>query len=457
MGEAPDELGVPVSSSSHADEERPIPFRSGTARQVGDVNWQRTSDEPVVVSASDEDAQAEDENLDEIREDIEHTRAELSGTIDEIQERLAPKRLVAEAKEAALGAGTNLVEDTKAAIADAAQAKADEYIGKAERIVTELSYTARDTSNSMIDTIKGNPLPTAVAVAGLGWLFMRRRHNHDYSPTRMGGHSYTGWTDTDYPRARYVRRTEAGGFSGHIDRVQDKAGDVVDKAKGTVGDVADFAGDLPDTARDFAGDVVDRTGHVVSSAGSTAMDATTDFWGAVRRNPVPAAMAGLGLAWLWMNRDEPRIRPIHTVSSTVEPVGDIASNVKGQMGDVADRALSQVSDVADRARDQIGDFGSTAQELPYRARTQIDRLLDDAPLAVGAAALAIGAAIGLALPTTSRERELMGDAREQLVDRGQELAREAQERLMHVAEQVQETAKSELQTASSDLSNGTLR
>jgi hypothetical protein len=453
MGEAPDELNVSRTSSSHVDEAKPIPFPSGTARQVGDVNWQ-PSDTPVVVSASHDEARDESEDLHEIREDIEHTRAELSETIDEIQERLAPQHLVAQAKEAALGAGSNLVEDTKAAIAEAAQAKADEYIGKAERIVTELSYTARDTSDSMLDTIKGNPLPTAVAVAGLGWLFMRRRHNHNGS--RMRSHSYTGWTDTDYPRAHYVQRTESGGIGGHIDRVQDKAGDVVDRAKGSIGDVADFAGALPGTATDMAGDVADRAGHMATSAGSTAMDAGTGFWDMVRRNPVPATLAGVGLAWMWMNRDEPRIRPVHTVSSTIEPVGDIASNVKGQVGDVADRAMSQVGNVADRAKDQIGGLGDTAQHQAYRARTQLDRLLEDAPLAVGAAALAIGAAIGLALPSTSRERELMGDAREQLMDRTQQFAHQAQERLMQVAEEVKETAKSELQTAQSDMSNGTL-
>jgi hypothetical protein len=393
----------------------------------------------VVATPSGHDARADSGDIDDIREDIEHTRAELSGTIDEIQERLAPQTLVAQAKEAALGAGSNLVEDTKAAIAEAAHAKADEYMGKAEQIVTELSYTARDTSDSMFDTIKSNPLPTAVAVAGLGWLFMRRRHHDDHSAAN--GHTYTGWTDSGYPRARYVRRPEASGISGHIDRIQDKAGDVVDRA-----------GDVVDRARDSIGDVAD-----FAAAGDIAMDAGTGFWDVVRRNPVPATMAGLGLAWLWMNRDEPRIRPIHTVSSTVEPIGDVASSVKGQVGEVADRALDQVTDVADRARGHIGELGSTAQDRAYRARTQLDRLLDDAPLAVGAAALAVGAAIGLALPTTSRERELMGDARDSLVDRGQELAREAQERLMHVAEQVHETAKSELQSASSDLSNGTLR
>jgi ElaB/YqjD/DUF883 family membrane-anchored ribosome-binding protein len=385
MGEAADELGVPASGSRDVD-------------------------------------------IHEIREDIEHTRAELSGTIDEIQERLAPQHLVEQAKEAALGAGSDLVEDTKAALAD----KADEYIGKAEQIVTELGYTARDTSGSMIDTIKANPLPTAVAAAGIGWLLLRRRNSRPH----MHGHGYTGWTDTDYPHASYVSRPRDG-VRGQIDRAQEKAGDVVDRAKDKIEDVADFA-----NARDIADDALDRAGRM----GSSAMGTGTDVWDAVRRNPLPAAMAGVGLAWLWMNRDEPRIRPMHTVSSTIEPVGGIASNVKEQVGEVADRA-----------RGQIDGLGLTAQHRAHTARTQVDRLIEDAPLAVGAAALAVGAAIGLALPTTSRERELMGDARESLMDRGQQLAHEAQERLMNVAEQVQETAKTELQHAQSDMANGSPR
>ena len=44
------------------------------------------------------------------------------------------------------------------------------------------------------------------------------------------------------------------------------------------------------------------------------------------------------------------------------------------------------------------------------------------PLAVGAVAMAVGAAVGLALPETRREQELMGDARDRVVDNAKSMA-----------------------------------
>jgi hypothetical protein len=170
---------------------------------------------------------------------------------------------------------------------------------------------------------------------------------------------------------------------------------------------------------------------MASMAGSTAVDAGSGFWDMVRRNPVPAAMTGLGIAWLMMNREETRFRPMTTVSH-------VSSNIP----------VPPVGELTDRARDQFGELGTGAQHKMYRAQSKLERTLNDTPLAIGAAAIGLGAALGLAVPTTSRERELMGGARENLIERTQEVAHTAQERLLHVAESMQETAKEELQNES---------
>ena len=60
----------------------------------------------------------------------------------------------------------------------------------------------------------------------------------------------------------------------------------------------------------------------------------------------------------------------------------------------------------------------------------------DNPLAVGAIAAGIGAAIGFALPETERENELMGQSRDAMVDRAQDLARDAAERVTNAADSV---------------------
>ena len=65
------------------------------------------------------------------------------------------------------------------------------------------------------------------------------------------------------------------------------------------------------------------------------------------------------------------------------------------------------------------------------------RLLDANPLAVGLVALAIGALIGLLLPETQKENELMGPKRDELLGQGRQVV----EDLTHRVEAVAETAK----------------
>lgn len=57
------------------------------------------------------------------------------------------------------------------------------------------------------------------------------------------------------------------------------------------------------------------------------------------------------------------------------------------------------------------------------------RLVHDNPLAVGAAAVAVGAAVGLALPSTRIEHEYMGEASEKIVDKAQQVARDAMDKV----------------------------
>jgi hypothetical protein len=473
VGKTPDELTPRPDGPNYVREEYSIPFPSGTGRHLGGVEWHpnephselgtgaagsahttpqaATSRDPSSrahdESHRDSDDADQDEDLVEISEDIEQTRAELTETIDAIQARLAPQHLVEQAKEAAFGASTNFVEETKSAFLGATIGKAEQFVGKAEQMVNDFEYTARDTGESMIDTLKANPLPAAMALFSIGWLMRRRGNNARHA---MHAHGPDSWMYSEHayedhgqfhernaPDIRYRgtsgarygagvgtsyggRATDSG-LRDRIGGVKEKAGDAVDDAKETVGDVASSATEL-------AGEAADRAARMASTAGYTAVDAGSGFWDMVRRNPVPAAMTGLGIAWLMMNREETRFRPMETVSS-------VSSNLP----------VPPVSEITDRARDQFEEIGTGAQHKMYRAQSQFGRTLNDMPLAIGAAAVGLGAAIGLAVPTTSRERELMGDARETLMERTQEVAQTAQQRILHVAETVQETAKEEIQ------------
>jgi hypothetical protein len=60
-------------------------------------------------------------------------------------------------------------------------------------------------------------------------------------------------------------------------------------------------------------------------------------------------------------------------------------------------------------------------------------MLQENPLAVGTLAVGVGAAVGLAIPETSKEHEVMGEARDNLVDKAQEKVQETQQKVQQVA------------------------
>jgi hypothetical protein len=134
------------------------------------------------------------------------------------------------------------------------------------------------------------------------------------------------------------------------------------------------------------------------------------------------------------------------VGSAAHRVQDAAGEAVGRVQDVAEGAAHRVQDVAEGAAHRVQDMtGTVASQTAYQTRRAEDRLrqaLRENPLGVGAVALAIGTAVGLAIPETERERQLMGEARDSLVERAQEAAAETFDKVQQVAEDVMQTAES---------------
>ena len=76
-------------------------------------------------------------------------------------------------------------------------------------------------------------------------------------------------------------------------------------------------------------------------------------------------------------------------------------------------AYSKVTGAVDTAYNQTYE---KVGELSTAAREQYDYYLEENPLAVGAVALALGAAVGFAIPSTRYEDQLLGETRARLVD-----------------------------------------
>ena len=159
-------------------------------------------------------------DTDEIRVEIEQTRTEMSGTIDAIQQRLAPDTLtdqakdlardatdqakaaaqevlqdaVREVKDAALEVTEHAVQEVKEAAREvtgqAKEAAWDATVGRAEDAVTNAGQTARGVGSMVIDTIKQNPIPAAIAGISIAWLYMKRPSSQGYTGGQVSGGQY---------------------------------------------------------------------------------------------------------------------------------------------------------------------------------------------------------------------------------------------------------------------------
>src|SRR5688500_3520740 len=168
-----------------------------------------------------------------------------------------------------------------------------------------------------------------------------------------------------------------------------------------------------------------------------------------KNNPMPIALVGIGLAWLMASGKNPPARYSYSSSgpSLGERAGEMRDKASGLASSMSDRASgmasstkSKISDtthaVGDRirqARDSLTSTGQSARHQMERARSGMDYMMREQPLALGAIGVAIGAVIAAMAPRTQKEDELMGDTRDRLLDQAKEAGKEKLEQAKEVA------------------------
>jgi len=192
--------------------------------------------------------------------------------------------------------------------------------------------------------------------------------------------------------------------------------------------VARAAEKVKDTAAARVQELTNAAGETVRTAGSAAHRAVArtresagGIMGMMRDNPVPAALVAVGAGWLLANARRNRRHENDDMDMDMEVD--------------ADRYWGDANTYRRRALDM-----SSVRRTGQQAQAQLQRMTSNNALLVGAGALLIGAAFGLALPETEPENALMGDARDSLVDRAQQAASDAAERLQSQASSVADAA-----------------
>lgn len=258
-----------------------------------------------------------------------------------------------------------------------------------------------------------------------------------------------GNADADVERGIAHRGAEARGFaSGEPrDEVDERTRQIRDEIEDTRGEMSETIDAIQEKLkpRNIVANATERVKTATServremaeSASETAqqaVDYTRDtaarVAGTARQNPIPLALIGLGAAW-WLT-----VRSKSTSSSFDRDAGgrDYGRGYATAYGQGAGAGQS--------------DNAESLRRVVTRRTNQLQRTIEQNPLLVGAGALMLGAAFGLAIPETEAENDWMGEARDGVVGRARDLVRDAtnqvQEAASAVADSVIETTEKQL-------------
>jgi len=178
-------------------------------------------------------------------------------------------------------------------------------------------------------------------------------------------------------------------------------------------------------------------------------DFVKDLGDAARRNPISAALIGMGIVWLFAGKAA--VRP----SEVLERTG------LDRLPDAARNAMSATQDCVASAADTLRTTSSDGIETATRMASEYSKVLPDSadvlatvrgnltdlfkaqPLALGAIGLAIGAGIAAALPNTDIEKSYLGETSETLKSKAAEIAGDQIEKASTLATDVVETVAEE--------------
>jgi ElaB/YqjD/DUF883 family membrane-anchored ribosome-binding protein len=196
--------------------------------------------------------------------------------------------------------------------------------------------------------------------------------------------------------------------------------------------------------------MAENAGRMIEEAGYTAQNAGGSIVETIKRNPIPAAMAALGIGWLATHTangerryDGSRLDRSDYRASSYDSGWTPGRGYDEQQADGPRQALAEVGE---KVGERAGEVGDTLRQVPdevrYRAEglgQQAGRVLEETPLVAGALAMAVGAVIGAMLPSTEVEQRVLGPATEKAIDAAEQTATE---KMTQIEEKVSESTGS---------------
>lgn len=315
-------------------------------------------------AAGAQEADGSDDTPEAIEARIAQTRSELGNTIDALQEKLSPERVKEQVTEQVKEQVHEHVQAAKEAVHDATIGKAEQIMHNASEAVTEatrpvveaVSHVAgaamgsaqsaassvadtgkdtvasvQNTTVSVLETLRQNPLATALAAVGIGMLVMNSSQRSSSTTAR------TRTTTAPSYRDRY---TDTGPLTGAKETLKDVAGHT-----------QEAAGHLADQAREKVHDL----GHVAHDQKHLAEARVNQT---VQDSPLAAGIVALALGaavGLLAPGTEPEKQLLgHTGGKIMESAQTAAHDTLHKVQNVAGRVVEEVGHVAADAAKEEG-------------------------------------------------------------------------------------------------------
>ncbi|HEV8453884.1 MAG TPA: DUF3618 domain-containing protein [Gemmatimonadales bacterium] len=218
----------------------------------------------------------------------------------------------------------------------------------------------------------------------------------------------------------------------------------------------------PQNLKEEAKSAIKGAAHgAVSNVGEQARRTGSRLVEAIRENPLPVIAFGAGVTWLLTQRSRSEVsgsrmaRYAYTgperrqadswQSGSRGRVGGTVSGVKDSVSEAASSVAERAGEFKDRAGERIGELGSEARRQTRRIKTNLEHAAEENPLALAIGAAVVGLALGMLLPGTRREDELMGSSRDQLVDRAERTAERVKDAAVEAGRELKETVRTEIE------------
>ncbi|MBV8538035.1 MAG: DUF3618 domain-containing protein [Alphaproteobacteria bacterium] len=348
-------------------------------------------------------------SLDNLERESESTRTRVAELLDELRDRVSPGELVDQVVDV-VGAGA-----------------------------------AGDFARNFGRQVRDNPLACAMVGAGIAWLIIGERNGGNASVSASGLSDAAARATSAVSGAAQRVASRVRGAAQHVgDSVgsnstreatiaERMSAGTPQSARSSFGDATHGATDMAQQAgeavtatlagaRSSLSDTADRATDAAYRAGDAMGDAVT---GASSR----LAERGRGVAQQMTSG----------VQAMAEVTADMARTVAGATSDTihgAAQGLERGARGLSRSASEVG--RRTGSGL-----SQLAQFIHDQPLIAAGLGLAIGAALGAALPETELENRALGERADEVKARAREAAAEQVEKAKHVAERTYEAAKEE--------------